>query len=322
MINGVLNIYKEAGFSSHDVVSKLRGMVKQKRIGHTGTLDPAAEGVLPVCLGNATKVCELLTDWDKTYEAVLLLGQTTDTQDTTGITLTECPVEVSEAQVQQAVLSFLGTYEQVPPMYSALKVGGKKLYELAREGKVVERKSRPVQIYRLEILKMELPRVWLRVSCSKGTYIRTLCHDIGEDLGCGGCMEKLLRTRVGMFSLGESLRLSQLQELKEQGRLMERLVSVDELFPLLRRVVLKEQGDRLLYNGNPFLEEHIREWQADQHRSFSFAEIADWGKKQETWRGDGEDQQVLVYDSGENFVGIYRFVPQEGRYRPVKMFLG
>ena len=332
MINGVLNIYKEAGFTSHDVVGKLRGMVKQKKIGHTGTLDPAAEGVLPLCLGNATKVCELLTDWDKTYEAVLLLGRTTDTQDTTGLTLKECPVKASEAQVEAAVGSFLGAYDQVPPMYSALKVDGKKLYELAREGKVVERKSRPVRIFQLEILKMELPRVWLRVACSKGTYIRTLCHDIGESLGCGGCMEKLLRTRVGLFSLEDSLRLSKLQALQEEGRLLEQLIPVDRLFPLLKQVVLRETGDKLVYNGNPFPEEYIREWRKPQEKG-DFSETAERiqgqkalhigaaGRKKVAFKEGEQDLQVLVYDSVERFVGIYRYVPGEKRYRPVKMFL-
>ena len=147
MINGILNIYKEKGYTSHDVVARLRGIFGQKKIGHTGTLDPDAEGVLPVCLGRATKVCDLLTDKDKTYEAVLLLGKETDTQDITGTVLKECdPSEITEETAKKCIESFIGEYDQIPPMYSALKVNGKKLYELAREGKVVERKSRKVQI--------------------------------------------------------------------------------------------------------------------------------------------------------------------------------
>ena len=178
MIHGVLNIYKEPGWTSHDVVAKLRGILRQKKIGHTGTLDPAAEGVLPVCLGKATKLCDLLTEETKSYQAVLLLGRVTDTQDTTGAVLQESPVAVSLQEVEAAAASFEGEQLQIPPMYSALKVGGKKLYELAREGKEVERKARPVHFYRIEVLDAELPRVRLAVTCSKGTYIRTLCHEL------------------------------------------------------------------------------------------------------------------------------------------------
>ena len=181
MINGIINVHKEEGFTSHDVVAKLRGICGQKKIGHTGTLDPMATGVLPVCLGSGTKVCDMLTDKDKEYVAELLLGCTTDTQDVTGEVLSQCEVNVSEEAVREAVMSFVGDYQQVPPMYSALKVNGKKLYELAREGKEVERKARPVRILEIEILDMPLPVVKMRVACSKGTYIRTLCADIGEN---------------------------------------------------------------------------------------------------------------------------------------------
>ncbi len=181
MIHGIINVYKEKGFTSHDVVAKLRGIVGQKKIGHTGTLDPDATGVLPVCLGKATKLCDLLTDKNKTYEAVLLLGKTTDTQDITGEVLEEKSTEaLTEEKVREAIEGFIGDYEQIPPMYSALKVNGKKLYELAREGKVIERKARPVKILDIQILEIDLPKVRMEVSCSKGTYIRTLCHDIGE----------------------------------------------------------------------------------------------------------------------------------------------
>ena len=160
MIHGIINVYKEKGFTSHDVVAKLRGIVGQKKIGHTGTLDPDATGVLPVCLGKATKLCDLLTDKDKTYEAVMLLGMTTDTQDVTGRILEERSTETLTAdKVREVIRSFIGDYDQIPPMYSALKVNGKKLYELAREGKVVERKARPVKILDIRIIEMDLPRV-------------------------------------------------------------------------------------------------------------------------------------------------------------------
>ncbi|MDE7231820.1 MAG: tRNA pseudouridine(55) synthase TruB, partial [Lachnospiraceae bacterium] len=195
MYNGIMNVYKEAGFTSHDVVAKLRGICKQKKIGHTGTLDPDAVGVLPVCFGSGTKLCDMLTDWDKEYIATLRLGLVTDTQDISGRVLLKTDPEkvqaVTEEQASESVMSFLGEYDQIPPMYSALKVNGKKLYELARAGREVERKPRRVQIRELEILEMSLSAIRFRVVCSKGTYIRTLCHDIGQKLGCGGVMKAL-----------------------------------------------------------------------------------------------------------------------------------
>ena len=222
MMNGIINIYKEKGFTSFDVVAKLRGILKTRKIGHTGTLDPDAEGVLPVCVGKATKICELLTDKTKEYEAVMLLGRTTDTQDVTGETLTQQEVRCSAKEVEKAVLPFVGDYMavlpqfrgdilQVPPMYSALKVDGRKLCDLARAGVTVERAARPVHIFSIEILSIELPRVRMRVCCSKGTYIRTLCQDMGEVLGCGACMESLLRTRVGEFALADAIKLSEVE---------------------------------------------------------------------------------------------------------------
>lgn len=216
MINGIINVYKEKGYTSHDVVARLRGILHQKKIGHTGTLDPDAEGVLPVCLGKGTKLCGLLTDKRKTYEAVLHLGLDTDTQDISGVVKRECEVRVSQEEVRACMESFVGEQMQIPPMYSALKVKGKKLYELAREGIEVERQPRPVTFYEIRILSMELPFVRFSVTCSKGTYIRTLCHDIGEKLGCMGCMESLLRTRVDRFDIQDSLKLSAIEEKKSR----------------------------------------------------------------------------------------------------------
>ena len=214
-MDGILIIRKEKGYTSHDVVARLRGILHQKKIGHTGTLDPDAEGVLPVCLGRATKVCDMLTDTDKEYVAVLRLGVVTDTQDMTGRVLRESEDIPEETAVREAVLSFEGGYDQIPPMYSALKRNGKKLVDLAREGKEVERDPRRVRIYRIVPEETDLPRMRIRVSCSKGTYIRTLCHDIGEKLGCGGAMESLVRTRAAGFSLEEALTLQQVEEHKD-----------------------------------------------------------------------------------------------------------
>ena len=186
MVNGIINVYKEKGYTSFDVVAKLRGIFHQKKIGHTGTLDPDAQGVLPVCLGKATRVCDLLTDKDKVYKAVLLLGQETDTQDISGQVLNHAEVNVTEQAVYDAISQFIGRQKQVPPMYSALKVNGKKLYELAREGKVIERKARDIEVFDIKVESIDLPEVTMTVHCSKGTYIRTLCNDIGERLGCSG----------------------------------------------------------------------------------------------------------------------------------------
>ena len=200
-MNGVINVYKEKGFTSQDVVAKLRGILKQKKIGHTGTLDPDAEGVLPICVGNATKLFDILTDRTKEYETVLLLGKTTDTQDISGNVLSESDSykDLSVKEIEDTILSFLPGYEQIPPMYSALKVNGKKLYELAREGKTIERTPRHVDIDNIEITDISLPRITMKLSVSKGTYIRTICNDIGEKLKCGGLMESLLRTKAGSF---------------------------------------------------------------------------------------------------------------------------
>lgn len=294
MRSGVINIYKERGYTSHDVVAKLRGILKQKKIGHTGTLDPDAEGVLPVCLGKATKLCDLLTDKDKTYETVLLLGQSTDTQDVTGTITASAEISVTEEQVREAIGRFLGPYEQIPPMYSALKVNGQKLCDLARAGKEVERKARAVTIYEIRILKMQLPRVWMSVSCSKGTYIRTLCHDIGETLGCHGCMETLLRTKAGPFLIEDSVRLSQVEALRDQGRLEEILLPVDQIFAELPKVQLKRDSARLGYNGNPFTKADL-----------------------ET---DASEDKVRVYDDQGEFIGIYAYHQERRQYRLVKMF--
>ena len=317
MINGILNIYKEKGYTSHDVVARLRGIVGQKKIGHTGTLDPEAEGVLPVCLGRATKVCDMLTDKDKTYEAFLLLGKVTDTQDITGKVLSERSLDdqdlpggaVTERRAKECIRRFIGAYDQIPPMYSALKVGGKKLYELAREGKTVERKSRRVTVYDIRIKDISLPRIRMEVECSKGTYIRTLCHDIGEKLGCGGCMEQLLRTRVGRFSLAGSRKLDEVEELAGAGKLEDILIPVDRIFEKLGEIRLKEQYNLLAYNGNPFGNGHIAYRKPDQEN------ISGNGKNV------SKNEGFRVYDSRGNFIGIYYYDGETERFRCEKMFL-
>lgn len=298
MADGIINVYKEKGFTSHDVVAKMRGILKQKKIGHTGTLDPMAEGVLPVCLGKATKLCDMLTDKTKTYEAVMLLGMETDTQDVTGQVLAEYPVEADESIVEEVILGFLGRYDQIPPMYSALKVDGKKLYELARAGKEVERKARPVEILEIRVDRIELPRVTMTVTCSKGTYIRTLCYDIGRKLGCGGCMESLLRTRVSEFCLEESLTLSRIEELRDEGVLEKHILAVDKVFEDYPVLIMKPDFDKLVHNGNPF------------YRNQAVGEYSQ------------EQGPVRVYDSSNQFIGIYEPGSEKDLLKPQKVFLG
>ena len=232
------------------MVAKLRGILKQKKIGHTGTLDPDAEGVLPVCLGKATKLCDLLTDKDKVYETVLKLGVRTDTQDMTGEILENKKVIASEQEIINVIHSFIGDYQQIPPMYSALKVNGKKLYELAREGIEIERKPRGVTIHDIQIINIEQDEVRMAVHCSKGTYIRTLCNDIGEQLGCGGCMKSLLRTKVGQFFLEHSINLSTVVECVEKDQLQANIIAIDSILEEHSPVMIKEEYTRYLYNGN------------------------------------------------------------------------
>ncbi|MCB7303548.1 tRNA pseudouridine(55) synthase TruB [Bariatricus massiliensis] len=307
MLHGVLNIYKEKGYTSHDVVAKLRRIVGQKKIGHTGTLDPDAVGVLPVCLGKATKVCDMLTDKDKTYEAVLLLGKVTDTQDSSGRILAESDIQnLEEQEVQKAVCSFAGEYDQIPPMYSALKVNGKKLYELARNGQEVERKPRRVIIHKIRILKMELPRVHMEVTCSKGTYIRTLCHDIGQSLGCGGIMESLVRTRVERFAIEDSIRLEEAEELMQAGKLTERMIPVDQMFEGYVKLYLKTEAAKAVRNGNIFWPGDILWMGVEAEETFI--------------RPYRDREKVRVYDEERNFIAVYEYREEKKCFQIVRMF--
>lgn len=313
-VNGIININKEAGYTSFDVVARLRGILKIKKIGHTGTLDPEATGVLPVCVGNATKVCALLTDKDKEYLCVMRLGVETDTQDMTGTVLHTSEVTVSEDMVQTVVSEFTGEIAQVPPMYSALKVRGQKLCDLARKGIEVERSSRTVQIFSITVEELCLPLVKMRVHCSKGTYIRTLCHDIGKRLGCGGAMESLVRTRVADFRLMESFSLDEVErrvgEKGDSRNLSEKLggmlIPVDRLFDRYPAVRVTGIGDRLLANGNKL------ELSMLQQCVFSDDEIPTEALQ--------EQQLLRMYREDGQFAGLYQW--KEKKIIPYKMFLG
>ena len=297
-MNGLIIINKESGYTSHDVVAKMRGICKQRKIGHTGTLDPMATGVLPVCLGKATGVCSLLTDSDKEYRATFQLGIQTDTQDITGEILLKRVVNSTSDQITEAILSFVGKQNQIPPMYSALKINGQKLCDLARSGKTVDRNPRPIEIYQITIVQIQLPLVEILVSCSKGTYIRTLCHDIGEVLQCGACLTELVRTKAAGYSLDQAITLQQLQELKDSNQLEQVCMAVDSVFLHLPKVTVRNEYQKQLVNGNCLPVLCIPEYPSAK---------------------DGH--QIRIYDESGQFVGVYAFRKEKNEWKPVKLFL-
>ncbi len=311
-MDGIIVVHKEKGFTSFDVVAKLRGILKQKKIGHTGTLDPDATGVLPVCLGCATKLCDMLTDTTKVYEAELLLGVVTDTQDTSGAVLEEKAVNVTEEEVRDAIVSFIGEQKQIPPMYSALKVDGKKLYELAREGKTVERKARDITIENIEILEVDLPRVRMIVTCSKGTYIRTLCNDIGEKLGCGGAMASLIRRKTAGFTLEEAKTLDEIESLMKAGEITTIIKGVDTVFTDCLKAVVKEECMKAVQNGNWLYLDML-------HFEINDVETED-AENDATKTESVKCKDIRVYGTDGIFYGIYGCEPEKKAFKPKKMF--
>ncbi len=301
MYNGIINIYKESGYTSHDVVAKMRGILGQRKIGHTGTLDPDAVGVLPVCLGQATKLCDMLTDRPKEYKAVLLLGVKTDTEDISGSVIEKKTVNVTRNEIETAIYSFIGEYSQTPPMYSAKKQGGRKLVDLARQGIVVERKPSLVNIYDILIESIDGLEIAFTVRCSKGTYIRTLCKDIGDRLGCGGCMKNLIRTSVAGFDIKDAIKLSEVKKYKEENILDRYIVPIDKVLEEYEtQLYVKAEYDKNALNGNVlakkcFLSDNL----------------------------DFEDKQKLrVYDSNKKFLGIYEYIKADKAFKPYKLFIG
>ena len=301
-MDGIFNIYKEKGFTSHDVVAIVRRTIHMKKVGHTGTLDPDAEGVLPVCVGKATKLSDVIMDGRKSYRAMLRLGITTTTEDASGEVLETKEVDFNEDKIREDVASFIGRLEQVPPMYSAVKVNGKKLYELAREGKEIERKSRTIEVYDIRIRQFLPPdRVEIDVDCSKGTYIRTLCSDIGKALGCGGHMAELLRTRTGAFSLENAIKLDELKALAEQEKAEEVLLTMEEALEDFPMVKVSEKSQKFLYNGGKIQERFLTEKPAVLT----------------------EGEIVATYDHENNLVGLYEIKKEENNYfiKPFKMLV-
>ncbi|MFV0314425.1 MAG: tRNA pseudouridine(55) synthase TruB [Anaerotignum sp.] len=300
-MDGILNIYKEKGFTSHDVVAVVRKILQMKKVGHTGTLDPDAEGVLPICVGRGTKLSDIIMDGRKCYRTVLHLGITTTTEDASGEVLEEKAVIFDEDKISEAVKRFIGELEQVPPMYSAVKVNGKKLYELAREGKEIERKSRNITVYDIQIRRFISPcQVEMDVYCSKGTYIRTLCADIGKDLGCGGHMASLLRIATGGFSIENAITLTELKEKMKLGQVEEVLLKLEDVLAGYTKVIVSEKSTKLLYNG------------AKIRNNF--------------FRAQGEiqlNQIVAVFDFEDNLVGLYTVLEEENDFfiKPFKMLI-
>ncbi|SDZ99561.1 tRNA pseudouridine55 synthase [Lachnospiraceae bacterium NK3A20] len=330
MPDGMITVRKVAGYTSSDVVAKLRGILHMKKIGHTGTLDPAAEGVLPVCLGNATKLCDLIADHDKEYEAVLRLGVTTNTQDMTGEILSAMEpsgvreqLEAAAAQegssvaeyIAAAASRFTGEIEQTPPKFSAVWINGKRAYDLARKGVDFEMPKRRVTIERLTITDITLPFVTFRVTCSKGTYIRTLCEDIGRALGVGGAMEHLIRTRVGIFTLDRALTLNELDILahwQPEKITSDYLYPVDSFFESAPKLYVNAESQPYLDNGNPLsfanMEDHEDSLVRDERVRVFRNETKTPGSP------------VRVYNKEGEFYGIYRYDFTRKRLLCIRMF--
>ncbi len=278
-MNGVVIVDKPQGKTSHDVVAMLRRVYKTRRVGHTGTLDPLATGVLPICVGNATKAADMLTAADKRYTAVFELGKRTDTLDIEGSVLEERPVNVTGEQIRHTIEGFKGEQEQLPPMYSAIKQNGRRLYELAREGIEAERKPRKINIYSIDILRIELPYITIDVHCSKGTYIRALCDDIGAELGCGAVMTELRRTETAGFKISQAYTVEQLDAMENPETA---LMPTDSLFAELPKIHLNEKQERSIVNG-------VRM----------------------TWRGGSEGQRCRLYGADGRFLCVSEIKEQK-----------
>lgn len=370
MHHGMLTVYKQAGYTSSDAVARLRGILRMRKIGHTGTLDPDAEGVLPMCLGNATRICELIADREKEYLAVMRLGLLTDTQDMSGEILRKVPEEEipgilldperrpdmsrpdslsgSESPVRndgvssktilsqedeekirdricRQALAFVGETEQIPPMYSAIKVNGKRLYDMARKGITIERKPRRITIYSLVIEKIELPFITMRVRCSKGTYIRTLCEDLGNALGTGAAMQSLLRTRVGQFTLEEARTLDELERIArtEPEKLLPLIRPVDSFFADLPAAACTEEALRLLKNGNVLTREEFRLLTEEEDPQSQCRSGKDFELLSLPGINPGEEL-IRMYGPDKSFYGLYRNkggTRGRSQYSAYKMFL-
>ncbi len=296
MIDGLIAIWKEQDFTSHDVIAKMRGILRQKKIGHTGTLDPKAEGVLLVGLGIGTRACNLLPDKTKIYEAEITLGIAADTEDIWGNIETEKAVSVTKEAFEEAICSFQGTYMQTPPMYSAKKINGQKLYDLARQGKVVERQAVPVTIHQISVHSVCGNKAVFSVECSQGTYIRTLCVDIGKKLGVPACMSRLTRTSAGGFDRTQALTLSELEKVRDENRVQEYVIPVEEALSMYPALYVSQENSKPLLNGNSFSPKALKTPLSRKEGMYR------------VWLEDG------------TFIGIYEWVSDKRLFVPHKIF--
>jgi tRNA pseudouridine55 synthase len=302
-MDGILAVWKPEGWTSHDVVAKVRRILKMKRIGHAGTLDPMVTGVLPLCLGRATRVVEYVQERPKAYEAVLQLGIATDTEDLTGTVIEQqSSVDVTEFAIREALRRFEGEIEQIPPMYSAVKIEGKRLYELAREGKTVERKPRLVTIHQIELIEVQLgleqPQISFSVVCSKGTYIRTLCVDIGKALGVPAAMAKLTRTMSGGITKESCLTLEQIEQMQQSGTLGEHLIAADEAITHLERAEVPVAIGTLALQGQKVSLDHAGISALDSEAG----------------------KLIRLYNNDNSFLGIFQIDTETAVFKPVKVF--
>ena len=303
MLNGVINVYKEKGYTSHDVVAIVRKTLNIKKVGHTGTLDPDAEGVLPVCIGQATKLADYIMAERKSYTAEITFGAETTTQDASGDIIKEYEYTFDENRLREVIDTFKGEQTQVPPMYSAIKINGKKLYEIAREGKEIERKARKITVYDIRIAEINPPnKAIIEIDCSKGTYIRSLCSDIGNKLGWGAFMSSLTRTASGKFKLNEAVKLDELKNAAERGEAEKFIIPPDDVLSGYKRVTVSEKADKYLYNGGKIYGGYLK-----------------YDKK------PSDNEIVLGYDATGRWVGIYlyKFDEEKKNYfiKPVRLML-
>lgn len=298
-MDGIINVYKETGYTSFDVVAKLRSILHQKKIGHTGTLDPMAEGVLVVCLGSATKLVDVLTLKDKCYRASMRLGIKTDTEDITGKVLQrrDIPSSLTKQQVMDVLLSYVKSYDQIPPMYSAIKKDGKKLYEYARAGISVERTPRNVTVFSIDDIEIDLPEITFTVHCSKGTYVRSLCRDMGETLGTGATMTALVREEVHGLKACDALRLSEIETFMADGTLTNHIIPIDAVLTSYKAIHIKNEFLNYLVNGNKLYRNQFEACEP------SF------------------DCELFRVYAKERLFALYQYRQDEHMLRPYKMFL-
>ena len=308
-MNGILNVNKPGGQTSFSIVALVKRLSGEQRVGHAGTLDPQATGVLPICLGQGTRVIEFLVEATKAYWAQIELGVATDTYDASGkVTQKGDPSRISQGQLESALTSFRGSIQQTPPMYSALRYHGKRLYELARAGIEVERRSRPIEIHHLELIDWQPPLVTIKVVCGKGTYIRSLAHDIGQALGCGANLKSLIRLRYGPFDIRDAVSMPQLEDAFHYGYWQHFVYPIDTVLLHWAAIVVSDETGRVIRNGCPLVLESN-----DSNEGNGYL-------KQYIPASSSSENRCRVYTPDGCFLGVLRFNPERGQWQPEKVF--